>query len=346
MNELIRAYFTALDTAMALDREISNWSPGRAGSFTERRAAWAEVTRCRSAIEIKLDQAPKNPEGFCQVCEGDHCTAKDGCVATSNPPASGRSKFDGPFTLDNNSYEPGFRDINRPGHPGFMRVVWKMEDEERSPKCEEAALFVLDALNSAWAAQQAADKVDLQRITLPKDLAQNVDDATDELMDDLKFVEGLTKHRDALVKGLAKALLKSMQPDPAMAGDALSDEELMTLWFKHMNMGGGPTTFAKALLKGVQPAQPEPASGPDYKPAFDEWMDKTEFIRNHIKNSTKYLGMHRADIMRDLIERRSTLTAHQVFVERYKGLYTGDPKDHSYYTPFVMGFDAANKEVK
>lgn len=55
----------------------------------------------------------------------------------------------GPFTLDVESYEPGFRDINRPGHPGFMRVVWKMEDDERSPECEKVAHFVIDALNAA-----------------------------------------------------------------------------------------------------------------------------------------------------------------------------------------------------
>lgn len=44
------------------------------------------------------------------------------------------------------------------------------------------------------------------------------------------------------------------------------------------------------------------ATQPDhYKAAYDEWMDKTAFIHDH-NLSVKYLGWHRADIMRDLIE--------------------------------------------
>lgn len=66
---------------------------------------------------------------------------------------------EGPFTMDDDSYESGFRDIHRPGHSGFMRVVWKMEDDVRSPRCEEAAQFVLDALNGAWKKQQAGELV-------------------------------------------------------------------------------------------------------------------------------------------------------------------------------------------
>ena len=39
---------------------------------------------------IPLYTAPPQPEpkddGYCQACEGNHCTAKTGCVALSNPP--------------------------------------------------------------------------------------------------------------------------------------------------------------------------------------------------------------------------------------------------------------------
>lgn len=29
---------------------------------------------------------PEQDDGYCQACEGNYCTAKDGCVARDNPP--------------------------------------------------------------------------------------------------------------------------------------------------------------------------------------------------------------------------------------------------------------------
>src|SRR5690606_19344635 len=42
-----------------------------------------------------------------------------------------------------------------------------------------------------------------------------------------------------------------------------------------------------------------------YKIAYEEWIDKTRFVQEWISSGrlpAKYLGWHRADIMRDLIE--------------------------------------------
>jgi hypothetical protein len=41
----------------------------------------------------------------------------------------------------------------------------------------------------------------------------------------------------------------------------------------------------------------------DYKLAFNEWLDKTEWVQEKINSGhlgVRYLGMHRADVLRDL----------------------------------------------
>ena len=51
--------------------------------------------------------------------------------------------------------------------------------------------------------------------------------------------------------------------------------------------------------------KPLPCSECVYFYAFQEWMKKTEFIQEWIisgRLSPKYLGWHRADILRDLID--------------------------------------------
>ena len=37
-------------------------------------------------LRARLAQPEPKDDGYCQACEGDHCTAKTGCVALSNPP--------------------------------------------------------------------------------------------------------------------------------------------------------------------------------------------------------------------------------------------------------------------
>ena len=40
-----------------------------------------------------------------------------------------------------------WRDIDHQDHDGVMRIVWKMEGEERTPECEALAHAVIAALN-------------------------------------------------------------------------------------------------------------------------------------------------------------------------------------------------------
>lgn len=47
----MHAFFSALDKALALEHEVSPWSPKQQGSPAERAAAWAEVHRLRTVLE-------------------------------------------------------------------------------------------------------------------------------------------------------------------------------------------------------------------------------------------------------------------------------------------------------
>ena len=42
-----------------------------------------------------------------------------------------------------------WRDIDHQDRGGVMRIVWKMEGEERTPECEDLAYVVIAALNGA-----------------------------------------------------------------------------------------------------------------------------------------------------------------------------------------------------
>lgn len=58
----------------------------------------------------------------------------------------------GPWSL---GYADGnWRDIDHRDHAGVMRIVWRMEGEERTPKCEALAHAVIAALNGAAAPAQ------------------------------------------------------------------------------------------------------------------------------------------------------------------------------------------------
>lgn len=43
------------------------------------------VEQMRDIAKRALAQ-PEQDDGYCQACEGNYCTAKDGCVARDNPP--------------------------------------------------------------------------------------------------------------------------------------------------------------------------------------------------------------------------------------------------------------------
>ena len=48
-------------------------------------AAFYRNAHAIEALRTQLAQ-PEQDDGYCQACEGNHCTANDGCVARDNPP--------------------------------------------------------------------------------------------------------------------------------------------------------------------------------------------------------------------------------------------------------------------
>lgn len=60
---------------------------------------------------------------------------------------------------------------------------------------------------------------------------------------------------------------------------------------------GGHNRYATALSKAAD----ELASLERYRPAYNEWIDKTEWVQADTTLPAKYLGMHRADVLKDMI---------------------------------------------
>jgi len=68
----------------------------------------------------------------------------------------------------------------------------------------------------------------------------------------------------------------------------------------------GHVIKAARQARAALAAQKPPANQEAVKFAFDEWLEKTNFIQDWVQSGklpVKYLGWHRADVMRDLIDR-------------------------------------------
>jgi len=64
----------------------------------------------------------------------------------------------------------------------------------------------------------------------------------------------------------------------------------------------------------------------DYKLAFGEWLDKTEWVQEKINSGhlgVRYLGMHRADVLRDLAY-PNTVTGKAPQQRKWQGLTDED----------------------
>jgi hypothetical protein len=49
--------------------------------------SWADSrAEVAATLRTRLAQSEPKDDGHCQACEENHCTAKTGCVALSNPP--------------------------------------------------------------------------------------------------------------------------------------------------------------------------------------------------------------------------------------------------------------------
>lgn len=125
-------------------------------------------------------------------------------------------------------------------------------------------------------------------------------------------------------KGLAPSALRSpagtgaQSPQPPAAQDAEVTEPVAE-WEKsphgsYLNLVFRPGYSACLGDKlYLRPPRAQDEDKPNYKFAFDEWHEKTEWLQNSAL-PVKYLGWHRADVLRDMIEQ------NQLDAERYRGL--------------------------
>lgn len=67
---------------------------------------------------------------------------------------------EGPWSLG--EFDGNWREIDHKDHGGVIRVVWKMEGDERTLDCEARALAVVDALNAAAPTTQPAPQQEAQ----------------------------------------------------------------------------------------------------------------------------------------------------------------------------------------
>ena len=80
----------AIETLRArlAQKKLPYWEPCNPGcdpEFNGQRTAYCAQI-CHNAREALVAQPESKDDGDCQACEGNHCTAKTGCVALSNPP--------------------------------------------------------------------------------------------------------------------------------------------------------------------------------------------------------------------------------------------------------------------
>jgi hypothetical protein len=98
---------------------------------------------------------------------------------------------------------------------------------------------------------------------------------------------------------------------------------------------------------------PPPAAQPeqefDYKLAFGEWLDKTEWVQEKINSGhlgVRYLGMHRADVLRDLAY-PNTVTGKAPQQRTWVGLTDEDMKDpKTHILDFIYGARWAEAKLK
>jgi hypothetical protein len=89
----------------------------------------------------------------------------------------------------------------------------------------------------------------------------------------------------------------------------------------------------------------------DYKLAFGEWLDKTEWVQEKINSGhlgVRYLGMHRADVLRDLAY-PNTVTGKAPQQRPWQGLTESERNDLENYLKMTIGktaFDAIEAKLK
>ncbi|OWT53374.1 hypothetical protein CEY09_31790, partial [Achromobacter marplatensis] len=146
----------------------------------------------------------------------------------------------------------------------------------------------------------------------------------DEIRAAVKHAHNMTGPSDATQPGEyvlagALALLSKLRAEGVQAGDeesppiAPDDEEISECWIIASDSDGiayDGRSFERGYRLGeiAERDRTALASAPvagEAHTALNEWFDKTDFIQKQIASGelpVKYLGWHRADVMRDLIE--------------------------------------------
>lgn len=67
----------------------------------------------------------------------------------------------GPWRISDSSWVTNHRDIDAPTHGALAVVVWRMEEDERSPECEANAALIAAAPDLLAALEVAADALEM-----------------------------------------------------------------------------------------------------------------------------------------------------------------------------------------
>lgn len=150
----------------ALGRLVLEASSGMHGGIAEALAnEWASMAakverlRALSVENIMIDVTPgddgmgrevfaKSVEQVVDKLSSMGAEVEDYRLGIRHPSSAGH-----PGSWRLGDYQPGldgsYRDIDHKDHGGVLRVVWRMEGDERSPECEARAIAIVAALNGA-----------------------------------------------------------------------------------------------------------------------------------------------------------------------------------------------------
>jgi hypothetical protein len=90
----------------------------------------------------------------------------------------------------------------------------------------------------------------------------------------------------------------------------------------HADGACGTSECLPSFRRKTTPPAAQPEQEFDYKLAFGEWLDKTEWVQEKINSGhlgVRYLGMHRADVLRDLAY-PNTVTGKAPQQRKWQGL--------------------------
>lgn len=130
-------------------------------------------------------------------------------------------------------------------------------------------------------------------------------------------MEQTSRQGGALVIRALKSGSEAQQPVSSADGQSLAQKVRRDLYRRGCSEAV-MRIAVESIVKHYEPPQSSGNSG-----QLEEWLNKTEFVQEWIstrKLSARYLGWHRTDVMRDLLEKQD---ADKVDAERYRLLRRG-----------------------